>query len=262
MTLSQKEHNLRRQLSTAFFLSVCLTAVPAAAYAGPQKPDEKPDQKQQQEQKQQQKPEQKSSESNEKSAASKPQKSVTQGSVTVRGTKIAYDATAGLMILKNKDEKPIASMSYVAYTKGGVDDVSQRPITFFYNGGPGSSTIWLHMLAFGPRRVVVGNGTMTPPAPYRMENNDDSLLDATDMVFIDAPGTGFGRVLGKDAGGEGTPKDVFGVDEDAGAFADSSRSTSPRTTAGRRRSICSAKATERSGPPCSPTCWSRAAASA
>lgn len=150
----------------------------------------------------------------------KAEKSVTQGSVTIGGTRIPYDATAGLVILKNRDDKPIASMSYVAYTKSGVEDPSQRPLTFFYNGGPGSATIWLHMLAFGPKRVVVGNGTLTPPAPYRMVNNDDSLLDATDMVFVDAPGTGFGRVIGKDDGGEGTPKDVYGIDEDARAFAD------------------------------------------
>ncbi|MGE5245372.1 MAG: S10 family peptidase [Betaproteobacteria bacterium] len=152
--------------------------------------------------------------------APKAEKSVTQGTVTVGGARIAYDATAGILILKNKDEKPIASMSYVAYTKSGVTDPSQRPLTFCYNGGPGSSTIWLHMLAFGPRRVVVGNGTLTPPAPYKMVNNDDSLLDTTDLVFIDAPGTGFGRVIGKDEGGAGTPKDVYGIDEDARAFAD------------------------------------------
>jgi carboxypeptidase C (cathepsin A) len=196
---------VRIHFCTAVVISACLAA-PAALVAQEQKPD--------------QKQEQKSGDSGAKQTPPKDQKSVTQGSVTVRGTKIPYDATAGLIILKNKDDKPIVSMSYVAYTKSGVDDVSQRPITFFYNGGPGSSTIWLHMLAFGPRRVVVGNGTLTPPAPYRMENNDDSLLDATDMVFIDAPGTGFGRVLGKDDGGEGTPKDVYGVDQDARSFAD------------------------------------------
>ena len=196
---------MRIHFCTAVVISACLAA-PAALVAQEQKPD--------------QKQEQKSGDSGAKQTPPKDQKSVTQGSVTVRGTKIPYDATAGLIILKNKDDKPIVSMSYVAYTKSGVDDVSQRPITFFYNGGPGSSTIWLHMLAFGPRRVVVGNGTLTPPAPYRMENNDDSLLDATDMVFIDAPGTGFGRVLGKDDGGEGTPKDVYGVDQDARSFAD------------------------------------------
>jgi carboxypeptidase C (cathepsin A) len=199
---------VQKHLSAALILSLALTA-PAALSAQEPSSNQQPDQKQ----------EQKGGDGASKPAP-KPEKSVTQGTVTVRGAKIAYDATAGITILKNKQEKPFASMSYVAYTKAGVTDASERPLTFFYNGGPGSSTIWLHMLAFGPRRVVVGNGTLTPSAPYRIENNDDSLLDATDMVFIDAPGTGFGRVLGKDEGGEGTPKDVFGVDEDANAFAD------------------------------------------
>ena len=152
-------------------------------------------------------------------SAVQPQKSVTTGSVTVEGHRINYTATAGTLIIKNKEQKPIASMSYMAYVKRGVSNPADRPITFFYNGGPGSSTIWLHMLAFGPKLVEVGSGTLTPPAPYKMVNNDYSLLDATDMVFIDAPGTGFGRVLGKNVGGAGTPKDVYGIDEDAHAFA-------------------------------------------
>ncbi len=146
------------------------------------------------------------------------QKSVTHGSVTVGGRTIRYTATTGVLVLKNKDDKPIASMSYVAYTKDGASPAT-RPVTFLYNGGPGSSTIWLHMLAFGPKRVEVGSGTLTPPAPYRMVNNNDSLLDASDLVFIDAPGTGFGRVIGKDDGGVGKAKDVYGVDADAKAFA-------------------------------------------
>ncbi|HXD38855.1 MAG TPA: peptidase S10, partial [Rhodanobacter sp.] len=154
-----------------------------------------------------------------KVAAPKDQGAVSHGSVRVDGQTIDYTATTGTLILKNKDEKPIASMSYVAYVKSGVKNTDHRPITFLYNGGPGSSTIWLHMLAFGPQRVEVGSGTATPPAPYRLVNNDSSLLDASDLVFIDAPGTGFGRVLDKDKGGVGTAKDVYGFDEDAHAFA-------------------------------------------
>ncbi len=147
-----------------------------------------------------------------------PQQSVTHGVVNVEGNRINYKAIAGIMILKNDKGKPYTSMSYFAYIKSGVTHHSDRPITFFYNGGPGSSTVWLHMLAFGPKLVKVGSGTLTPPAPYRMVNNDYSLLDATDMVFVDAPGTGFGRVLGKAQGGVGTPKDVYGIDPDAKAF--------------------------------------------
>ncbi|HET7922831.1 MAG TPA: peptidase S10 [Gammaproteobacteria bacterium] len=161
----------------------------------------------------------KGAEQAEASAALKPQSAVTHGSVSIGGETVKYTATAGTLILKNKDDKPVASMSYVAYTKDGVSDRDHRPITFLYNGGPGSSTIWLHMLAFGPKYVKVGNGTPTPHAPYQLVNNGNSLLDASDLVFVDAPGTGFGRVLGKDQGGEGSAKDVYGIDEDARAFA-------------------------------------------
>jgi carboxypeptidase C (cathepsin A) len=96
---------------------------------------------------------------------------------------------------------------------GGNDTL--RPVTFLYNGGPGSSTVWLHMGAFGPRRVVTADSTHTPAAPYPVVNNDYSLLDVSDLVFVDAPGTGFSRVSGKDK-----EKAFYGVDADAQAFAD------------------------------------------
>ncbi|MGH8162313.1 MAG: S10 family peptidase [Gammaproteobacteria bacterium] len=146
------------------------------------------------------------------------EQSVTQGSVTVEGKRIGYKAIAGLLIIKNDKGQPYTSMSYVAYVKKGVRHQDDRPITFFYNGGPGSSTVWLHMLAFGPQMAVVGNGTLTPPAPYQLVNNDYSLLDATDEVFVDAPGTGYGRIIGKKEGGVGTPKMVWGIDPDAQTF--------------------------------------------
>jgi carboxypeptidase C (cathepsin A) len=92
---------------------------------------------------------------------------------------------------------------------------TQRPVTFLYNGGPGSSTVWLHMGAFGPRRVVTADSTHTPAAPYPVVNNDYSLLDVSDLVFVDAPGTGFSRISGKDR-----EKAFYGVDADAQAFAD------------------------------------------
>ncbi len=146
------------------------------------------------------------------------QSSVTHGVADVEGQRIRYKAIAGLMVLDNSKGKPYTSMSYVAYIRSDVRNEADRPITFFYNGGPGSSTIWLHMLAFGPKMVKVGSGTLTPPAPYRLVNNPYSLLDATDMVFVDAPGTGFGRVIGKDQGGVGKPSDVYGLEPDAKAF--------------------------------------------
>ena len=164
----------------------------------------------------------------EKSKAFKPQQVETKGSVTVGGHVINYDAYAGTLIVHPKkpedeaedadeaakEDSPEASMFYVAYFKSGEKD-STRPLTFLYNGGPGSSTVWLHMGAFGPRRVVTADDTHTPPAPYRVVNNDDSLLDVSDLVFVDAPGTGFSRIQGKDA-----KKAFYGVDPDGHAFAD------------------------------------------
>ena len=155
----------------------------------------------------------------------------TSGTVTVEGHKIAYQAVAGTLIIHPKgwndaapphtgkkaigqpDGPPVASMFYVAYFKRGAKP-GTRPITFLYNGGPGSSTVWLHMGAFGPVRVVTNSRTHTPPAPYGLVNNDYSLLDASDLVFIDAPGTGYSRIEGK-----GAKKAFYGVDQDAHAFA-------------------------------------------
>jgi len=107
-----------------------------------------------------------------------------------------------------------ASMFYAAYFKKGAK-ATERPITFIYNGGPGSATVWLHMGAFGPRRVIATDGMHSAGAPYPMVNNDYSLLDASDLVFIDAPGAGFSRIAGKDR-----EKAFYGVDGDAHAFAE------------------------------------------
>ena len=145
------------------------------------------------------------------------QVSATQGSVTVGGKSIAYTANAGVLVLKNDKGEPTANMSYVAYLANGASATS-RPIMFIYNGGPGSSTIWLHMASFGPKRVLLGDHSHTAPPAYQLVNNEYSLMDATDLVFVDAVGTGFGRVLDKDAGGKGEPKDFFGVDQDGKAF--------------------------------------------
>jgi carboxypeptidase C (cathepsin A) len=147
----------------------------------------------------------------------KPQLSVTSGSVTVGGQKISYKANAGTLILKDDKDDPAASIFYVYYAKDGTSS-SERPVTFFFNGGPGSATVWLHMGAYGPQRVRTSNDSHTPGAPYTLANNDQSLLDVTDEVFIDAPGTGFSRVLDKDHGGKGDPKDFYGVDPDGKAF--------------------------------------------
>jgi carboxypeptidase C (cathepsin A) len=158
------------------------------------------------------------------------------GSVTIGGQSISYQAIAGTLVVHPKgwddvprDPKPDkensipgdgepknptaeASMFYVAYFKNGANT---RPVTFFFNGGPGSATLWLHLGAFGPRRIVTATDAHTPAAPYSLVNNNSSLLDATDLVFIDAPGTGFSRIAGKDR-----EKAFFGIDQDAYAFAE------------------------------------------
>ena len=120
---------------------------------------------------------------------------------------------SGCRCKETPDSPPTARMFYVAYFKKDVPPES-RPVTFIYNGGPGSSTMWLHMGAFGPRRVVTADDQHTSPAPYELVDNTYSLLDASDLVFIDAPGTGFGRLFGKDK-----EKAFWGVDPDAHAFA-------------------------------------------
>ena len=153
------------------------------------------------------------------SSLTRPVESTTHGAVTVEGRRISYDAVAGTIILRNKKAQPTESMFYVAYLKRGVRNPADRPITFFYNGGPGSSSVWLHMGAFGPERVVTGDHTHTANPPYHLVNNDYSLLDATDMVFIDAPSTGFSRHIPKKDGGAGKPSMYWGVDSDGRAFA-------------------------------------------
>lgn len=154
----------------------------------------------------------------ELSKDAKSQKSVTEGSVAVEGKIINYQAVTGTLVLTNKADTATISMSYVAYFKKGEKDEAQRPITFLYNGGPGSSTMWLHMGAFGPQRVFL-NDTTRVKAPYKTVNNEYSLLDASDLVFIDAPGTGFGKIITKKMGGAGTAKDFYGIDQDGHAFA-------------------------------------------
>jgi carboxypeptidase C (cathepsin A) len=111
----------------------------------------------------------------------------------IGGRDVAYTATAGTMLLKDDDGKVRASIYFTAYARDGVSDLGRRPITFAYNGGPGSASAWLHMGAFGPRRVVMDDEGWAPPPPYQIADNDESLLDVTDLVFIDPVSTGFSR---------------------------------------------------------------------
>jgi carboxypeptidase C (cathepsin A) len=168
-----------------------------------------------------------------------PPDSTTDGLITLGGQKVAYQAVAGTitvggtdeqdaqlgpdgnalpgtdaaLVKDPKDQPPVARIFYVAYFKKDAK-AEDRPVTFLYNGGPGSSTVWLHMGSFGPKHVVTSDDKHLPAAPYKLVDNAYSLLDVSDLVFIDMPGTGFGRLVGKDK-----EKAFWGVDEDGHAFA-------------------------------------------
>jgi carboxypeptidase C (cathepsin A) len=142
-------------------------------------------------------------------APPKAEQYVTKRSSVIGGKTVNYTATAGTLILRDKDGEPIASVGYTSYVKQDTKDPATRPITFSYNGGPGSSSVWLHMGALGPRRIVVADAGPTPPPPYRVVDNQYSLLDRTDLVMIDPVGTGVSRALGKKK-----DKDFWGVDPD------------------------------------------------
>ena len=150
-------------------------------------------------------------------AASTPPKeesSVTEHSIKIGGQTIPYKATAATILLKNEKDEPIALLYSTAYTRSDVKDPSQRPIAFVYNGGPGSASVWLHMGSFSPKRVVTVNADATPPAPYKLTDNANCLLDKTDLVFVDPVGTGFSHAVGKSQ-----DKDFWGVDQDVKSLA-------------------------------------------
>ena len=133
--------------------------------------------------------------------------------INLAGRTIRYRATAGTLTIRDKDGKPTASVFYVAYTSPAAPG-RRRPVTFFYNGGPGSASLWLHMGSFAPMRVQTASPEYIKPAPYAFGPNPDSLIDRTDLVFIDAVGSGYSRPLG-----DSKPADFYGVDQDTDAFA-------------------------------------------
>ena len=132
---------------------------------------------------------------------------------TAGGHAIPYTATAGTLTIRDDEGKPIASMFYVAYVADHGKGDAHRPVTFFYNGGPGSSTLWLHMGSLGPVRIHTDSPQATRSAPFDLEPNEYSLIDKSDLVFLDAIGTGFSRPLG-----ETKTSDFWGVDQDLDAF--------------------------------------------
>ncbi|MDQ2992565.1 MAG: peptidase S10, partial [Candidatus Eremiobacteraeota bacterium] len=138
--------------------------------------------------------------------------SVTHAVAHVNGSSIAYTARAGTITLRDSKDRITGRMFFTAFTKDGSDP-SRRPVTFFYNGGPGSSTVWLRMGSFAPLRVQTANDKSIPNAPFSLIANNYSLIDKSDLIFVDAPNTGFSRVLGI-----GDPKDFMGIDQDGRAF--------------------------------------------
>src|SRR5687767_1092575 len=147
-----------------------------------------------------------------------------QHSIKIKGKEIKYTVTAGTMVLKEETgdrekeaegEKPRAQIFFIAYTKDGVKDKSKRPLTFSFNGGPGSASVWLHMGVLGPRRVMMQEDGNLPPPPYKLTDNEYSLLDQTDLVFIDPVSTGYSRPV------EGQkPKEWHGFKKDIQSVGD------------------------------------------
>jgi carboxypeptidase C (cathepsin A) len=138
--------------------------------------------------------------------------SVTHHDLVLGGKTLHYTATAGTLLIRDDEDKPYGSIFYVAYTLDGAQ-ANSRPISFLYNGGPGSASLWLHMGSFSPVRIQTDSPKATAGPPFQLVPNQDSLLDKTDLVFIDAPLTGYSRAVGK-----GTAKDFTGVDQDLHAF--------------------------------------------
>jgi len=141
--------------------------------------------------------------------------SVTQHQIRIDSEVVRYTATTGWLI-QEKDDEPVARFGYTAYVRDGDFEPGERPLMFAFNGGPGSSSIWLHMGILGPQRVVVDDPNYTPPPPARRVDNEFSIIDKTDLIMIDPVGTGFSKPIG-DAEGEL----FWGVDQDiesVGAF--------------------------------------------
>jgi carboxypeptidase C (cathepsin A) len=139
---------------------------------------------------------------------------VTRHRITLGGVDIAYTARAGHLIARSPDGAAQAKMFHVSYTADGAA-AATRPVTFFYNGGPGSASVWLHLGSFGPRRLVTGVPATTLPRPFAMVDNPESLLDTTDLVFVNAVSTGLSQAIRPFSN-----RSFWGVDADAALFRD------------------------------------------
>jgi carboxypeptidase C (cathepsin A) len=141
--------------------------------------------------------------------------SQTTNSVTIQGKIVKYKSTAGTLVIRDEEGKAHVSFFFVAYTRLDKTNASERPVTFSFNGGPGSSSVWLHLGVLGPRRVFLKEDGGLPPPPFHLVNNDYSLLDETDLIFIDPVSTGFTRTVpGEDA------HKYHGVDQDLQSVGD------------------------------------------
>lgn len=144
-----------------------------------------------------------------------PEPSVTKHQITINGEKISYTATTGHMKMLNDKGEHHANVFYIAYTKDNVTKNEKRPVTFSFNGGPGSSSVWLHMGALGPKKIVMTDEGLSTPPPYQIEDNTYSWLDKTDLIFIDPIETGYSRPA------EGVDKKEFtGYTEDIKSVGD------------------------------------------
>ncbi len=161
--------------------------------------------------------------------------SQTRHTIQIGGKDVKYTATAGTMLLKKEDGTATASIFYIAYIKDDVPDTTKRPLTFAFNGGPGSSSVWLQLGALGPKRVAMDPEGNALPPPYKLVDNEYSILDLTDLVFIDPVSTGFSRAIP-----EQDAKNFHGINGDLESVADfirlyttrNSRWTSPKFLAG------------------------------
>ncbi len=164
------------------------------------------------------KPDPKDKKENGKDAAEKAAKLKTLGTgkVTLGGNLVDYEVETDTIGLINDKDETTASVFYVYYRRTGVENPEKRPLIFCFNGGPGSSAVWLHIGGLGPKRVVLpGDGTVFPQPPFSLEENPDCLLDQADLVFVDPVNTGFSR-----AAKDKDPKQFFGYNEDVGYLTD------------------------------------------
>jgi len=140
---------------------------------------------------------------------------VTHHELAINGSMLNYTATAGHLTAGGLTSgAPEASFFYIAYTMDGAN-AATRPVTFFYNGGPGSSTVWLHLGSYGPKRLATGEPATTAPTPFPLVDNAESLLDVSDLVFVDAVGTGLSEAIAPNVN-----QTFWGVDADAAVFRD------------------------------------------